>query len=155
MATSASCSSARWNATPTARARAARIRPASSPSRRSALSGRDHRPLGEGSDCKGCLLVNSALDAARTIRDRPAGGGLSGEIQLSSNAAFSGAAGGQVDKRLDAEAVSAHLLGVVLGIRVLARTGARRKRLESVARPALALLDAAAGSARRRRPRRA
>jgi hypothetical protein len=32
-------------------------------------------------------------------------------------------------------------LGVVLGIRVLARTGARRSLLEGVARPALELLD--------------
>ena len=42
---------------------------------------------------------------------------------------------------LDADEVSGHLLGVLAGIRVLARTGARRKTLESVARPALALLE--------------
>ncbi len=57
---------------------------------------------------------------------------------------------GQVHKRLDSEAASAHLLGVLLGIRVLARTGAKRKLLESVARPALDLLDGAAGPAKRR-----
>jgi len=62
---------------------------------------------------------------------------------------------GQVDRRLDVDAASAHLLGVVLGIRVLARTGAKRKLLESVARPALALFDAAAKPARRSSPRRA
>ena len=48
---------------------------------------------------------------------------------------------GQLPKTIDAEEVSAHLLGVLLGIRVLARTGARRKTLEGVARPALALLE--------------
>ena len=108
-------------------------------------------------DCKGCLLVNSALDVAP--HDPEIGrlvAAYLGEIQaFFKRSLLAARQAGQVDKRLDAEAVSAHLLGVVLGIRVLARTGARRKRLESVARPALALLDAAAGSARRRRPRRA
>ncbi len=33
-------------------------------------------------------------------------------------------------RRTDAEAVSGHLLGVITGIRVLARTGADRKLLE-------------------------
>ena len=46
--------------------------------------------------------------------------------------------------------MAGHLLGVLLGIRVLARTGAKRKLLESVARPALDLLDGAAGPAGRR-----
>ena len=48
---------------------------------------------------------------------------------------------GQVPHRTDAEAMSGHLLGVVTGIRVLARTGSDRKLLESVARPALELLE--------------
>ena len=42
---------------------------------------------------------------------------------------------------MDPGAVSGHLLGVLRGIRVLARTGARRKLLEGVAQPALDLLD--------------
>jgi len=48
---------------------------------------------------------------------------------------------GQVPRSVDAEEVSGHLLGVLAGVRVLARTGARRKVLESVVRPALALLE--------------
>ncbi|MBN9535158.1 MAG: TetR/AcrR family transcriptional regulator, partial [Alphaproteobacteria bacterium] len=50
-------------------------------------------------------------------------------------------AAGQVSRTIDAEDVSAHLLGVLAGIRVLARTGAKRKLLEAVARPALDLLE--------------
>jgi TetR/AcrR family transcriptional repressor of nem operon len=44
--------------------------------------------------------------------------------------------------------LAGHLLGVILGIRVLARTGANRAQLDAVARPALSLL------AMPRRPRR-
>jgi TetR/AcrR family transcriptional repressor of nem operon len=50
---------------------------------------------------------------------------------------------GQVPRRIDAEEVSDHLLGVIAGIRVLARTGAKRKVLQGVARPALDLLETA------------
>ena len=50
-------------------------------------------------------------------------------------------AAGQVPRQLDADEAASHLLGVVLGIRVLARTRARRRVLEAVAQPALALLD--------------
>jgi TetR/AcrR family transcriptional repressor of nem operon len=103
-------------------------------------------------DCKGCLLVNSALDVAphdpeigKLVAD------YLGEIRAFFKRNLEAAQhAGQVHKRLDAEAVSAHLLGVLLGIRVLARTGAKRKLLESVARPALDLLDGAAGPAGRR-----
>jgi TetR/AcrR family transcriptional repressor of nem operon len=42
---------------------------------------------------------------------------------------------------LDAVNAARLLLGVVLGIRVLARTNPDRELLEGVARPALALLD--------------
>jgi len=37
--------------------------------------------------------------------------------------------------------VSVHLLGVLMGMRVLARTGARRRTLEAVVQPALDLLE--------------
>ena len=50
---------------------------------------------------------------------------------------------GQVSRRIDADSIATHLLGVIAGIRVLARTGAGRRQLEDVARPALALLEAA------------
>jgi TetR/AcrR family transcriptional repressor of nem operon len=94
-------------------------------------------------DRKGCLLVNSALDVApHDAEIGKAVGDYLGEIRAFFRRNIEAAHKvGQVPKRIDAESVSAHLLGVVLGIRVLARTGAKRKLLEGVARPALALFD--------------
>jgi TetR/AcrR family transcriptional regulator, transcriptional repressor for nem operon len=46
-----------------------------------------------------------------------------------------------VSRQTDPDELAGHLLGVVLGIRVLARTRADRAQLEAVARPALRLLD--------------
>ena len=94
-------------------------------------------------DRKGCLLVNSALDVAP--HDAEIGKVVAGhldEIRAFFRRSLEAAQkAGQVSRRVDAEEASGHLLGIVLGIRVLARTGARRKLLESVARPALALLE--------------
>ena len=47
---------------------------------------------------------------------------------------------GETPPGTDAKALSIHLLGVLMGMRVLARTGARRQTLEAVVRPALDLL---------------
>jgi TetR/AcrR family transcriptional repressor of nem operon len=92
---------------------------------------------------KGCLLVNAALDVA--AHDAEVGRLVSGyldEIRGFFRRNIDAARkAGQVPRRIDPEAVSGHLLGVVTGIRVLARTGANHKLLESVARPALALLE--------------
>jgi TetR/AcrR family transcriptional repressor of nem operon len=92
---------------------------------------------------KGCLLVNAALDVAP--HDADVGRMVSGyldEIRSFFRRNIEAARkAGQVPRQTDAEAVSGHLLGVVTGIRVLARTGANRKLLESVARPALQLLE--------------
>jgi TetR/AcrR family transcriptional repressor of nem operon len=94
-------------------------------------------------DRKGCLLVNSALDVAP--HDAEIGrvvAGYLGEIRSFFRRNIEAArAARQVPDHLDAEEVSGHLLGVLLGIRVLARTGAKRKLLEAVARPALELLE--------------
>lgn len=102
------------------------------------------RSLGDP-DRKGCLLINSALDVAP--HDAEIGSVVSsyldeirGFFQRNLVAARKA---GQVPKRIDAPSVATHLLGVVAGIRVLARTGAGRRQLEDVARPALALLEAA------------
>jgi TetR/AcrR family transcriptional repressor of nem operon len=93
-------------------------------------------------DRKGCLLVNSALDVAP--HDAEIGkvvGGYLDELRAFFRRNIEAArAAGQVPHTIDAEEVSGHLLGVLAGIRVLARTGARRKLLEAVARPALDLL---------------
>ena len=94
-------------------------------------------------DRKGCLLVNSALDVAP--HDAEIGKVVAGyldEIRTFFRRNIEAARkAGQVSLRVDAEDASGHLLGVLLGIRVLARTGARRRLLESVARPALDLLE--------------
>jgi TetR/AcrR family transcriptional repressor of nem operon len=98
-------------------------------------------------DCKGCLLVNTALDIAP--HDEAVGrlvSGYLGEIRAFFRRCLEAAqASGALSRAIDAEIVSAHLLGVVMGLRVLARTraassAARRKLLEAVARPALDLL---------------
>lgn len=94
-------------------------------------------------DRKGCLLVNSALDVAP--HDAEIGKVVAGyldEIRAFFRRNIEAARkAGQVPRRLDAEELSGHLLGVLLGIRVLARTGARRKLLEAAVRPALDLLE--------------
>jgi TetR/AcrR family transcriptional repressor of nem operon len=94
-------------------------------------------------DRKGCLLVNSALDVAP--HDAEIGkvvGGYLDEIRAFFRRNIEAARkAGQAPRKIDAEEVSGHLLGVLLGIRVLARTGARRKLLEGVAQPALDLLE--------------
>lgn len=94
-------------------------------------------------DRKGCLLVNSALDVAP--HDAEIGkvvGGYLDELRAFFRRNIEAArAAGQVPRTIDAEEASGHLLGVLAGIRVLARTGAKRKLLEAVARPALDLLE--------------
>jgi TetR/AcrR family transcriptional repressor of nem operon len=93
-------------------------------------------------DRKGCLLINSALDVAP--HDAEIGRVVSGyldEIRAFFHRNLVAARkAGQVPRKIDAGSVATHLLGVIAGIRVLARTGAGRRRLEDVARPALALL---------------
>ncbi len=95
------------------------------------------------SDCKGCLLVNSALDVAP--HDADVGKVVAGyldEIRAFFRRNIETARRtGTVPKGIDADAVSGHMLGVLMGIRTLARVKPERKLLENVARPALALLD--------------
>ena len=104
----------------------------------------------EDPDRKGCLLVNSALDVAP--RDAAIGrviAGCFGELRAFFRRNLEAArAAHQVPRQTDPDELAGHLLGVVLGIRVLARTGANRAQLDAVARPALSLL------AMPRRPRR-
>ena len=94
-------------------------------------------------DCKGCLLVNSALDVAP--HDAAIGKAVAGYLDevrdfFRRNIEAARRAG-TVPKAIDAEMVSGHLLGVLMGIRALTRVKPDRKLLESVAHPALALLD--------------
>ena len=95
-------------------------------------------------DRKGCLLVNSALDVAP--HDAAIGDVVAGYLDeirgFFLRSLVAAQAEGQISAKIDTEEMSRHLLGVLLGIRVLARTGARRKDLEAVARPTLELLEA-------------
>ncbi len=94
-------------------------------------------------DRKGCLLINSALDVAP--HDAWIGRVVAGYLDeirgFFRRNLLAAQAAGQVPAGLDAEDVSGHLLGIVAGIRVLARTSADPALLAGVARPALALLD--------------
>jgi TetR/AcrR family transcriptional regulator, transcriptional repressor for nem operon len=96
---------------------------------------------------KGCLLVNSALDVAP--HDAEIGkvvGGYLDEIRAFFRRNIVAAqAASQAPAGIDADEVSGHLLGVLLGLRVLARTRPNREALEAVARPALRLLDTTGG----------
>lgn len=93
-------------------------------------------------DRKGCLLVNSALDVAP--HDAELGGVVTGYLEeiraffrRNVEAAIKA---GEIPHGTDAEALSIHLLGVLMGMRVLSRTAARRRTLEAVVQPALDLL---------------
>lgn len=93
-------------------------------------------------DCKGCLLVNSAIDVAP--HDAELGRVVAAyleEIRAFFQRMVEAAnQAGETPRGTDAHALSLHLLGVLMGLRVLARTGARRRTLEAVVRPALELL---------------
>lgn len=97
---------------------------------------------------KGCLLVNSALDVAP--HDAEIGKVVAGyleEIRAFFQRNIEAARRArQVPRDIDAAGVAAHLLGILLGIRVLARTRPDRALLESVVRPALDLLNMPATS---------
>jgi TetR/AcrR family transcriptional regulator, transcriptional repressor for nem operon len=92
---------------------------------------------------KGCFLVNSALEIAphhaecRAVifKQFQAIEGFFARCILAAQAE------GTVSHHLDAADVAKLLLGVLLGVRVLARTNPSRRALEGVVRPALALLD--------------
>jgi TetR/AcrR family transcriptional regulator, transcriptional repressor for nem operon len=92
---------------------------------------------------RGCFLINSALEVAphdrelgRLIADRLA------EIEAFFHRSIKAAqVEGAVPRNRVAKDLARLLLGVLLGIRVLARSKPERALLEGVARPALALLD--------------
>jgi TetR/AcrR family transcriptional regulator, transcriptional repressor for nem operon len=96
---------------------------------------------------KGCMLVNAALDVAP---HDPAFRKVVAEVLIGIEAFFlarvrAGQADGTIMRSLSAETLSQHLLGVLMGIRVLARVRPERALLEGVAEPALALLRVAPG----------
>jgi TetR/AcrR family transcriptional repressor of nem operon len=94
-------------------------------------------------DRRGCFLVNSALEIAP--HDSELGAMIAtrlGEIETFFRRAIEKAiAAGEVPRERAPDDIARLLLGVLLGIRVLARSKPDRALLEGVARPALAMLD--------------
>ena len=99
-------------------------------------------------DRKGCMLVNAALDVAP---HDPAFRKVVAEVLIGIQAFFlacvrAGQAGGTITRSMPAETLSQNLLGVLMGIRVLARVRPERALLEGVVAPTLALLRVAPGA---------
>lgn len=93
---------------------------------------------------RGCMMVNSALEA---VPDAPDAQEIIDDFLTRAEAFFrrcveAGQADGSISRSQPATDLSGLLLGVLLGIRVLARARPQRSLLESVVRPVLALLDA-------------
>jgi TetR/AcrR family transcriptional regulator, transcriptional repressor for nem operon len=93
-------------------------------------------------DRKGCMLVNAALDVAP---HDPEFRRMVAEVLFRIEAFFlrrieAGQAEGSINRTLPASTFAQNLLGVLMGIRVLARVRPERMLLEGVVAPALALL---------------
>lgn len=100
------------------------------------------RSLGDR-DHKGCMLVNAALDVAPYDRDFQE---TVADVLVRIEAFFrkcvqAGQADGSIGRRYSPEQMARHLLGVLMGVRVLARVRPERSLLEGVVEPALALLN--------------
>jgi len=92
---------------------------------------------------RGCMMVNSALEA---FSDAPEAQDIIDDFLTRAEAFFhrcvqAGQNDGSISRSQPAPDLGRLLLGVLLGIRVLARAKPQRTLLESVVRPALALLD--------------
>ena len=94
-------------------------------------------------DRRGCLLVNTALEAAPEDPElRAEVAARLAEIEAFFRRAVTAAQrDGSIPPDWAPEDLARLLLGVTLGLRVLARSTPEREFLEGVARPALALLD--------------
>jgi TetR/AcrR family transcriptional repressor of nem operon len=107
-------------------------------------------------DRRGCLLVNTALDTAP--HDPELGAEVTarlGELEAFFRRAISAAhADGSAPSDRDPADLARLLLGVTLGVRVLARANPQRELLEGIVRPALALLDWPNQALKRERTRR-
>jgi len=101
-----------------------------------------NRSLGDPQQ-KGCMLVNAALDMAPHDPDFKK---IVASVLTRIEAFFlgcieAGQADGAITRSLPAAHLAHHLLGVLMGVRVLARVRPERALLEGVIAPALALLD--------------
>ncbi len=100
---------------------------------------------------RGCMLVNAALDVAPHDPEfqRIVGAALEQIEAFFRGRLEAGQADGTISGLRTSDELARHLLGVLMGVRVLARARPDRNLLEGVIRPALALL-APSRSARRR-----
>lgn len=100
------------------------------------------RSLNDG-ERKGCLLVNSALERAPHDDDlREAVADVLRRIEaFFRRCVVAGQADGSVSRRHSADDLAGLLLGVLMGVRVLARARPERDLLVGLLRPALASLD--------------
>lgn len=91
---------------------------------------------------RGCFIINSALDVApHDAEIGQAVAGYLGEIEAFLRGRLTAARQmGEIPDSVDPRDMGRLLLGLLVAIRVLARTGATRAELESMTRPALAPL---------------
>lgn len=100
------------------------------------------RALGD-TDRRGCLLINSALEAGRDTPDLSRSiAGYLGEIEAFFRRSFRKAqAEGKVVSSHKPEDLARMLLGILLGLRVISRVNPDRTLVEGMAFTALALLE--------------
>lgn len=98
---------------------------------------------------KGCMLVNAALDVAPHDPDfRKIVAGVLVRIEDFFLACVrAGQSDGTINRSLEAENIARHLLGVLMGVRVLARVRPERTLLEGIVMTALATLGPAGDDA--------
>jgi len=102
---------------------------------------------------KGCMLVNAALEVA------PHDPGFQKVVahvlvrleQFFRRTVAAGQADGTITTSQSAEDLARHLLGILIGMRVLARVRPEKALLEGLVRPTLALLDCRTGRMSKRR----
>lgn len=96
----------------------------------------------EDRDHKGCMLVNAALEAAPHDAEfqRVVAAVLERIEGFFLRCVTAGQADGSITTSLTAADLARHLLGVLMGVRVLARVRPERALLEGVVAPALATL---------------
>jgi len=106
---------------------------------------------------RGCLLVNAALEVAPADRafQRIIAAVLTGIEEFFLRCIERGQADGTISRSRAARELARHFLGVLMGVRVLARVRPERAVLEGVVLPALGLLDPqeAARALESKRPR--
>ena len=92
---------------------------------------------------KGCMVVNSALEVAPHDPEfRRVVAGVFVQVEaFFRRCVAAGQRSGAIMRSQSADDLARLLLGVLLGIRVLARTRPERELLEGLVRPAFALLD--------------